>query len=394
MNKFLNYLALVSSIGIAGIAAYFSVIGLATIFAGAYLGVVIMTGALEFGKLVTAAYLHLKWDILGKQKYYLAFSVVVLMFITSLGIFGYLAKASSDTSYATQAAQAEADRFTTQIERQENKIETLTARLDTLGGGQFDITESVSAQEDIRNGAWDRVQGDIDYAQGQIDDIRARYNTSISALDQIVQSYTEQGTVTTGSAFNRDTTDNVALGVQVREEQQPERDRLRQDTNEQISLFQDQIDEYREQAQDTIDTSNTEIRRLQNLNNSAQDEVIVKSEEINTEIDEIYDIISGLRDERFVYEQEILGFEKEVGPVKYVAEVIYGQEESVNRIDNAIRWVIFAIIFVFDPLAVLLLISSTGLIAKPMGTKQPPVVENRYVIQVPKDRLPNINKDK
>ena len=394
MNKFLNYLALVSSIGIAGIAAYFSVIGLATIFAGAYLGVVIMTGALEFGKLVTAAYLHIKWDILGKQKYYLAFSVVVLMFITSLGIFGYLAKASSDTSYATQAAQAEADRFTTQIQREENKIETLTVRLDTLGGGQFDITESVSAQEDIRNGAWDRVQGDIDYAQGQIDDIRARYNTSISALDQIVQSYTEQGTVTTGSAFNRDITDNVALGVQVREEQQPERDRLRQDTNEQISLFQDQIDEYREQAQDTIDTSNTEIRRLQNLNNSAQDEVIVKSEEINTEIDEIYDIISGLRDERFVYEQEILGFEKEVGPVKYVAEVIYGQEESVNRIDNAIRWVIFAIIFVFDPLAVLLLISSTGLIARPMGTKQPPVVENRYVIQVPKDRLPNINKDK
>jgi hypothetical protein len=394
MNKFLNYLALVSSIGIAGIAAYFSVIGLATIFAGAYLGVVIMTGALEFGKLVTAAYLHLKWDILGKQKYYLAFSVVVLMFITSLGIFGYLAKASSDTSYATQAAQAEADRFTTQIQREENKIETLTVRLDTLGGGQFDITESVSAQEDIRNGAWDRVQGDIDYAQGQIDDIRERYNTSISALDQIVQSYTEQGTVTTGSAFNRDITDNVALGVQVREEQQPERDRLRQDTNEQISLFQDQIDDYREQAQDTIDTSNTEIRRLQNLNNSAQDEVIVKSEEINTEIDEIYDVISGLRDERFVYEQEILGFEKEVGPVKYVAEVIYGQEESVNRIDNAIRWVIFAIIFVFDPLAVLLLISSTGLIAKPMGTKQPPVVENRYVIQVPKDRLPNINKDK
>ena len=394
MNKFLNYLALVSSIGIAGIAAYFSVIGLATIFAGAYLGVVILTGALEFGKLVTAAYLHIKWDILGKQKYYLAFSVVVLMFITSLGIFGYLAKASSDTSYATQAAQAEADRFTTQIQREENKIETLTVRLDTLGGGQFDITESVSAQEDIRNGAWDRVQGDIDYAQGQIDDIRERYNTSISALDQIVQSYTEQGTVTTGSAFNRDITDNVALGVQVREEQQPERDRLRQDTNEQISLFQDQIDEYREQAQDTIDTSNTEIRRLQNLNNSAQDEVIVKSEEINTEIDEIYDIISGLRDERFVYEQEILGFEKEVGPVKYVAEVIYGQEESVNRIDNAIRCVIFAIIFVFDPLAVLLLISSTGLIARPMGTKQPPVVENRYVIQVPKDRLPNINKDK
>ena len=383
-----------SAIGVAGIAAYFSVIGLATIFAGAYLGVVIMTAALEFGKLVTAAYLHLKWDLLGKQKYYLAFSVVVLMLITSLGIFGYLAKASSDTSYATMSAQAEADRFTTQIEREENRIETLTIRLDTFGRGQFDITESVNAQEDIRDGAWSRVQGDIDYSQGQIDDIRERLNTSLTALDNIVLSYTEQGTVTVGGAFNRDTTDNVALGVQVREDQQSERNQLQQTANEQIEGFQTQIDSYREQAQDTINTSNTEIRRLQNLNNSAQDEVIANSAEINLQIDNIYDIISGLRDERFVFEQEILAFEKEVGPIKYVAEVIYGQEESVKYLDNAIRWVIFAIIFVFDPLAVLLLISSAGLIAKPLGKKQPPIVENRYVIQVPKDRVLNLNKDK
>ena len=394
MNKFFNYLALMSAIGVAGIAAYFSVIGLATIFAGAYLGVVIMTAALEFGKLVTAAYLHLKWDLLGKQKYYLAFSVVVLMLITSLGIFGYLAKASSDTSYATMSAQAEADRFTTQIEREENRIETLTIRLDTFGRGQFDITESVNAQEDIRDGAWSRVQGDIDYSQGQIDDIRERLNTSLTALDNIVLSYTEQGTVTVGGAFNRDTTDNVALGVQVREDQQSERNQLQQTANGQIEGFQTQIDSYREQAQDTINTSNTEIRRLQNLNNSAQDEVIANSAEINLQIDNIYDIISGLRDERFVFEQEILAFEKEVGPIKYVAEVIYGQEESVKYLDNAIRWVIFAIIFVFDPLAVLLLISSTGLIAKPLGKKQPPIVENRYVIQVPKDRVLNLNKDK
>lgn len=383
-----------SAIGVAGIAAYFSVIGLATIFAGAYLGVVIMTAALEFGKLVTAAYLHLKWDLLGKQKYYLAFSVVVLMLITSLGIFGYLAKASSDTSYATMSAQAEADRFTTQIEREENRIETLTIRLDTFGRGQFDITESVNAQEDIRDGAWSRVQGDIDYSQGQIDDIRERLNTSLTALDNIVLSYTEQGTVTVGGAFNRDTTDNVALGVQVREDQQSERNQLQQTANGQIEGFQTQIDSYREQAQDTINTSNTEIRRLQNLNNSAQDEVIANSAEINLQIDNIYDIISGLRDERFVFEQEILAFEKEVGPIKYVAEVIYGQEESVKYLDNAIRWVIFAIIFVFDPLAVLLLISSAGLIAKPLGKKQPPIVENRYVIQVPKDRVLNLNKDK
>ena len=53
--KYLNWLALVTSVGIAGIAAYFSVLGLATIFAGAFMGIVIMAGALEFGKIITAA---------------------------------------------------------------------------------------------------------------------------------------------------------------------------------------------------------------------------------------------------------------------------------------------------------------------------------------------------
>ena len=71
MEKFLNYLALGTSLVIAGIAAYFSVLGLATIFAGAWLSVVIMTGVLEFGKIVTAAYLHLFWDRLNYMKYYL-----------------------------------------------------------------------------------------------------------------------------------------------------------------------------------------------------------------------------------------------------------------------------------------------------------------------------------
>ena len=389
MIKFLNYLALFSAISIASIAAYFSVLGLATIFAGAWLGVVIMTGVLEFGKLVTAAYLHLVWDRLNYQKYFMVAAVVILMLITSLGIFGYLAKASSDTSYATATAQAEVDRFNTQILRQENKIETLTVRLDTLGSGQFDITDSVNAQEEIRDGAWDRVQGDIDYAQGQIDDIRGRLKEDIDALDKIVESYTSQGS--TGSVFNRE--DNVALGIQVRKDQQPQRDKLQLDANAQIDKLQTTIDTYRQQAQDTINTSNTEIQRLQNMNSSGQDVVIEKTDEINSEIDGIYDIISGLRDERFVFEQEILGFEKEVGPIKYVAEVIYGDQESVKYLDNAVRAVIFAIIFVFDPLAVLLLISATGLIARPQGAyhKPPPVVENRYVLQIPKSKMPKVN---
>ena len=77
MLKFLNWLALFTSIGIAGIAAYFSILGMATIFAGAYIGTIVMMSALEFGKLVTAAFLHIAWDKLNYMKYYLVTSVAV-----------------------------------------------------------------------------------------------------------------------------------------------------------------------------------------------------------------------------------------------------------------------------------------------------------------------------
>ena len=106
-----------------------------------------------------------------------------------------------------------------------------------------------------------------------------------------------------------------------------------------------------------------------------------------------YDTIQELREERFPFEQEILGFEREVGPIKYIAEVIYGQDESVKYLDNAIRAVIFALIFVFDPLAILLLITSVGLIARRIEEEKPKVVENRYVIQVPKKKLEEIQKN-
>ena len=144
--------------------------------------------------------------------------------------------------------------------------------------------------------------------------------------------------------------------------------------------------------QNTIDGANGEINRLQDLSTGNIDDILVKTNEYNTEIDSIYDEIQVLKDDRFVFEQEILGFEAEIGPIKYVAEVIYGQEESVKYLENAVRWVIFALIFVFDPLAVLLLITSTGLIVRKIEEDKPKVVENRYVIQVPKNKVPKVNK--
>lgn len=394
MNKFLNYLALFTSMSIAGIAAYFSVIGLATIFAGAFLGVVIMAGALEFGKIVTAAYLHLYWDRLNYMKYYLTLSVVILMLITSLGIFGYLAKASSDTSYQTAVAQSEIQKIDDQILRTGNSISLLEERMNSLGTSKIDVSESIKQQEVIRDGAWDRVQGDIDYAQGQIDSLRTQLTSLDTAVNELRNKGVEVITTDEGGLFQGDETETIDYVQQANtlfEQQKEQREQIRTD----IKSQQDNIDRYRSQAQETINGANAEIKKLQEASTGDADEIIAKTTEYQLQIDDLYDKISLYKEEKFPFEQEILNFEREVGPIKYVAEVIYGQETARDYLDNAIRWVIFAIIFVFDPLAILLLITSIGLISHPKtGTIKPKTIENRYVLQVPKDKILNMKKPK
>ena len=390
--KFLNALALLTSLGIAGIAAYFSVLGLATIFAGAYLGVIIMASTLEFGKIVTAAYVHIFWDKLSSIKYYLSFSVFVLMLITSLGIFGYLAKASSDTSYETAAAQQEINNINAKIEREELQLTLINERIEGLSEGGLDVTDSVNAQITIRDGAWDRVQGDIDYAEEQIKSLRDQQTALDTAVSELRDKGVEVITLDEGGVFRQGETekiDYVAQADALYEQQREQREQIRAD----IKAQQDNIDKYREQAQTTINNANAEINRLRNLSTGDAEDKLQEIEKYNGQIDGIYDTIQELREERFPFEQEILGFEREVGPIKYIAEVIYGQDESVKYLDNAIRAVIFALIFVFDPLAILLLITSVGLIARRVEEEKPKVVENRYVIQVPKKKLEEIQKN-
>ena len=391
MDRFLNYLAVITSLGIAAIAAYFSVLGLATIFAGAFMGIVIMAGALEFGKVVTAAYLHLAWDKLNYMKYYLVFSVFVLMLITSLGIFGYLSKAHSEQTGDTAQAQSFVDRIESQIAREENKIKTYQERIQSLGGAKIDVSTSIEQQETIRDGAWDRVQGDIDYAKGQITSLRGQ----LTALDTAVNTLRDKGvqTITTddGGLFREadvEKIDYVAQANTLFDQQQGQRLGVSEDIAEQ----QSNIDNYRSQAQETINAANVEIKRLQQSSTGDADVIVTKTEEFNLLIDASYDIIDEYKDEMFESKQIILTLEREVGPIKYIAEVIYGEENSVKYLDNAVRWVIYMLIFVFDPLAILLLVTSLGLIQGKGKTKKLRETQ-RIVLQVPKKKMQNLQKD-
>ena len=108
-----------SALLIAGSAAAFSVYGLAKLFSGAFLSVVIMAGSLELGKLVTASFLYRYWNVINYfQKVYMTIATLVLIFITSAGIFGYL-------SNAYQGATLEFEKQSTELIAVEERIEQL-----------------------------------------------------------------------------------------------------------------------------------------------------------------------------------------------------------------------------------------------------------------------------
>lgn len=347
---------LITALAIAGVAAWFSIEGLMAIFSASALPIAIMAGTLEVGKLLTASWLYRYWnETTLLLKTYLSIAVVVLMLITSMGIFGYLSKAHLDQAGETGDAFAKVERIDGQIQREENKIALLEDRI--LGiGGSVDVSESIKQQEEIRDGAWERVQGDIDYANGQIDRLRDQ----LAVLDKAVNDLREKGvevvTLDEGGAFRQAETEKIDYVAQANElfaQQKEQRDQIRAD----IQVQQDNIDKYRAQAQKTIDDANAEINRLRNQNSSQQDENILKIDDYNTQIDEIYDNIVILKDEKFEAESIVRNLEKEVGPIKYVAQLIYG-EDTESYLDQAVRLFILMLVFVFDPLAVVLIIAA------------------------------------
>lgn len=160
-----------SALIIAGCAAFFSVTGIALLFSGATLSVAIMAGSLELGKLVAASYLHRMWDKINWIfRLYFTSAVVILVFITSMGIFGFLSNAYQKTSLAVQNVDSQVNildiqraGLETDISRFQNRIDVLTnqrasqeARYDSLVVGEnwvnarrtFELIES--ADEEIR----------------------------------------------------------------------------------------------------------------------------------------------------------------------------------------------------------------------------------------------------
>lgn len=165
---------LMMALAVAGCAAYFSVWGLSQLFAGASVAVIIMASVLEVGKLVVTTALHTYWDKLSKPlRVYLSISVVILMLITSAGIYGFLSNAYQKTANKLEIHEGELNVldgkkgiFQKNIDDNQKIIDTKNKRLDQLSGLRTSQENRIDGSKSNRDR--NSVRGDIASANTEI----------------------------------------------------------------------------------------------------------------------------------------------------------------------------------------------------------------------------------
>lgn len=255
-DKLIAYLTLISGLVISAVAVWYSVAGLVSIFAASAMSIIIMGVALETSKLVATVWLKWNWRRAPRLiKIYLISAIIILMLITSMGIFGYLSRAHLDQNIVSGDVQSRIALVDEKI-----KIE----------------------RENISN------------AQSLIKQMDAAVTGVIATGDQEIKL--RDGTTRIQSAAER--------SLQIRRSQAKDRAAL----TEQIQESQNRI----VKLQEEVAPIRAEMRKV----------------------------------------------EAEVGPIKYIAKLIYGDQTDQNMLEKAVTWVIIIIVLVFDPLAVVLLLSS------------------------------------
>ena len=243
---FLSLITLAVALSLSVIAAYYSIAGLAAIFAAAVVPIMVMGSILELAKVIVTIWLHEYWSrARWLMKLYLVPAVIMLMLITSMGIFGFLSKAHSDQSLVSGDSQAKVSIF-------DEKIKTSKENIDANRKALKQMDEAV-----------DQVMG---------------------------RSADEKG---------------AEKAVSIRRSQNKERARLL------------------------------------------------------SEIDTEQKTIAKLNEEAAPLRAEFRKVEAEVGPIKYIAALIYGDNPDSNVLERAVRWVIILLVCVFDPLAIMMLLAAT-----------------------------------
>ena len=372
-------LTLFTALCISAIAIYYSVAGLVAIFAAAALPIIIMGTALEIGKLVTAVWLHRYWSkATWWLRTYLSTAVIVLMFITSMGIFGFLSKAHIEQTSAGDENVAQVERIASEIVRYEDVItraENKIQKLETSNtGSDANVQSQIDAEQERIDKAYVRIQPAIDEQQKIIDSQADLYKSELDKIDEelkVLQGYIDSGDTkkaqqmigaSADGIFGKKTADKIG---DWQEAKQAERVELiskieKASNNPQAQAAREEIKRLRNTVEKQIQQSNTLIDRLRKqLGDTTKiADIDAQVDEQNLRIKEANNQIDILIEEKYAIQSEYRKLEAEVGPIKYIAEFVYGEDATQNMLEEAVRWVIIIIIFVFDPLAVLLLIAS------------------------------------
>ena len=361
---------------ISTVAIYYSVLGLAAIFAAAKLPIIIMGGVLEVSKLVTASWLYQNWrNIPFFLKTYLTIAVVILMLITSLGIFGFLSRAHVEQATPTGEAVAKIERINSQIARQESTIESLIGKIDRLRTGSSDTASvQIEREQNIINNANDKIVKDVELITLQIDNIKAEIADIQAVADKKItieqnKLNTLDDAVNTVLSANKNFFNEELEAAKLRDSHKAERDvitkniaKAQADADKQIEPLRLQIGQLNAQIStlqasvaDEIASAKARIDAINEGAITAQADADVTIEQYETQINDAYDIIDTLNAEKYIAESKIRELTAEVGPIKYIAQ--YFDRDGEVDLERAVTWLIIIIMFVFDPLAVLLLIA-------------------------------------
>jgi len=337
-------LTLLSGLSISAVAVWYSVAGLVAIFAASATAIIIMGVVLEVGKLVTAVYLHRYWQMTTRWlKTYLSVAVIFLMFITSMGIFGFLSKAHIEQTSLSQEQVAQIDTIDEKITRSDAKIKRWQEEMDRLLGGSTGgetaiVAGDTEALKDLRatiKSEKDAVRKDAD---SRIKQAQERRDAEIEAAKPLLEGWGGE------SKYNAEV-------KKAKDVEQTESDEARADRDKKLAAID------KKYAKD-IDALNKRINSVRNESKSKVKNIDKRIAELEKNIEAEQKKIDVVREDKMVFEKEYRKLEAEVGPIKYIAEFVYGDIADKNMLEQAVRWVIIMIIFVFDPLAVGLLIAS------------------------------------
>jgi vacuolar-type H+-ATPase subunit H len=472
--KLYHYFTLLVALGISACAAYYSIVGLTAIFASSVIPIIIMGSVLELAKITGAIWLKVYWEEASFWiKAYLLPSIAILMFVTSMGIFGFLSKAHIEQTAGAQEGIAQIERLNTDIARQEDLIlraeQRITKASSSTTNNNDNTQEQIDTEQDRIDTAYARIQPAIDEQSKIIEDARSDsesriqpYKDQLQSTENELLSLAQQASdvesrisklsadtsatqplldsiknieeeiirvtnqlqsgerdqvragqaiigVSSDGAFGGNTRRTLVTWVEAQRARitqvQLDVSQIRQDATIQVDAervrLTDLVANIRGQQTEQLRQRRIEIlANIDSLQSSEPPVVITAREEIarvratadaqiaasqsliqrlrdsltvgddttvdaiiaeqTVKIKEANDIIDDLTTQRYALESENRKLEAEVGPIKYIANLIYGDNAGPDILEKSVRWMILLLVIVFDPLAVILTMAAVS----------------------------------